>query len=347
MKTNGSDRSCTFRANIRSNLNRQRFDRLVQLGVARRVLKSTSVGTDTVSMKLSFLIALAAFLTLAGIQLSQGLSHSQACARFEKEIARVRTLAPDNSSRTASPVAKDRLESRLAALDAELDRIASADLGIGAPWMWTTDHREELAGLVEMVRPELVEIVELSRERVPRFEVKARASLLRSRHRVNLMCASALVEKDGEAAAQWLIDALAVAATEDDGSIIAGMIVNANVGIVALATRRLSERPDFERERLACALDPWLREAEIPHRLAVRVATEAISFADRGGQRACPTKALESLRRFLEALEPLLAGRGVAPVPRTALEGLESPFKAFATVMRPEFLQSMGHNLRF
>jgi hypothetical protein len=337
----------TFRAHNRGNLNRQSFERVVQETVARRVLKSTFAGADTVSMKFSLMIALAAFLALAGIRLSQSLSHSQACARFEHEIARVRSLTPDNGPRTAPSAAQERLEGRLAELDAELDRIAPADLGIGAPWMWTPDHREELAGLVEMVRPLLVEIIELSSERKRGFEVGRHASLLRSRHRANLMCASALVEDDGEAAAQWLIDALAVAAAEDDGSIIAGMIVNANVGIVVLATRRLSERPDFERERLVCALDPWLREFEAPHQLAVRVATEAVSFADRGGHRACPTKSVESLRRFLEALEPLLAGRGVASVPRTALEGLEAPFGAFATVLRPEFLQAMRHNLRF
>jgi hypothetical protein len=279
--------------------------------------------------------------------LSQGLSHSQACARFETEIARVRSLAPDNASRSAPSADQERLEGRLAELDAELDRIAPADLGIGAPWMWAPDHREELAGLVAMVKPALAEIVELSRERVRGFEVGAHASLSRSRHRVNLMCASALVEDDGEAAVGWLVDALAVAATEDDGSIIAGMIVNANVSIVVSATRRLSERSDFDRDRVVCALDPWLRDSATTRQLAVRIASEAASFADRGGHRACPTKSVESLRRFLEALEPLLAGRGVAPVPRTALEGLESPFKAFATVMRPEFLQSMGHNLRF
>jgi hypothetical protein len=298
-------------------------------------------------MKLSLMIALAAFLTLAGMRLSHGLSHSRARARFEKEISRVRSLTPENGARAAPSADQKRLEGRLAELDAELDRIAPADLGIGAPWMWAAGHREELAGLAVMVRPALIEIVELSRERRRGLEVGRHASLLRSRHRTNLMCASALVEDDGETAAQWLVDALAVAAAEDDGSIIAGILVTSNVSIVVSATRLLSERADFDRERLVCALEPWFGELATSHRLAVRVATEAVSFADRGGHRGCPTKSVESMRRFLEALEPLLSDKGGVAIPRNALDQLEAPFTAFATVMRPEFLQGLRLDARF
>ena len=70
-------------------------------------------------MKLSSSIALAVFVTLAGMGLSRRLSHREACARFEEEISRVRGLTPDSGARTTPSAVQERVESRLAELDAE------------------------------------------------------------------------------------------------------------------------------------------------------------------------------------------------------------------------------------
>ena len=292
-------------------------------------------------MQFRSVFSIVSFLALAGAATLATESQRRACEKLEVEFTRVRSLTQSDHAQSEASAIDARWKTPLAHLDARLEYIAPAEDGVGAPWMWAPEHRDELVSLVALVRPTLEQLVALSRQNDGRALVHSCPRLMQSRHRANLLCAAAVAEDGAETAVQWLCAALEVATLEDDGSAWTGSMHRIAADIVVDAARCLSKRPGFDRDLLTCVLGPRLAEFDDAHSWALRVAHDALSIADPDLHRTCSAEAVESLRRALVELEPLLADREATPLARSALDSIEWPLVLYVSALHPGHFRTL------
>jgi hypothetical protein len=221
---------------------------------------------------------------------------------YVRQVESLRAAAaPWSASRAHS--SDDALwKSRLDALDGELDALASARDGIGAPWMWTAAHRAELQDLVATVQPVLDEVVEHVRERGGR-PLPETPKLMWSRHRTNLFCAAAIVSSTDEERLRHLEDALEAAQCVDDGSMIGWLVEECDFFIVADAALRISLSSQQSCDRLTADLVPRFASFMTTRSEALHLARFAADGVDEDWIRDDEPQALHDALPVLRRIE--------------------------------------------
>lgn len=298
-------------------------------------------------LKLAFLVACASFLVVSARTVSDRIAHRRACARLEAQAARLPAAPMNEGARPGQVAARKRAGLRMAELDLQLEALVPADSGLGAPRSWADDRRAELSALVDLVRPVLTEMVAVADQRPAILTGRSTTSLARSRHRTNLMCATAICAQDDHTAVRWLGDAVRVAESEDDGSVVAGVLRTAFLAITCDAAALLAKRPTMDPELLTCELEPSLQAGTDPRNMAQRVVNEIRAATQAGIHHHAPTVAVESLTRFLDELAPLLSAPRGARVRCAATDELAPPFRAWSIVMQPSYLEHVRTALRW
>lgn len=201
-------------------------------------------------MRTSPAVLLASVAVFAGVSVLDPLT---ARAEFEREIEHLRPLVEDPRFASSLDEYEAACLARLDALDEALDRIAPFGQGVGAQWMWTPVHREELFALAADAAPYLEELARLCAERSDRPPIPGISRISADFTRTNLFCVSALVEGDDARARDCFLRALDVALLVDNGGAWGLSSQLWVAGLVAKAARQRARRHGVDAE-LVCLL---------------------------------------------------------------------------------------------
>jgi 5-carboxymethyl-2-hydroxymuconate isomerase len=264
--------------------------------------------------------------------------------RLDAEIGKLRPLVVSPQFSTSLDANDEAIRNRVAELDAALDaRVSSWDFG--AAWLWSPSNREAVSAILGDVRPALDELVYIADQRRASQPLPYAPRLLRVRHRVNLLCASALFDTDDLEARSRFLQAWRVATMEDDGGIIAAMLQMASGQIVADAIRRRADRFGVRDEVLQQELLESFRRAFTCDANIERSARDLINFADRRNRDDVEMWAVKAALRAAPNLYATLTGAMSFESLRQHDEQYD--LRLFLSNCDPERLAVYERNLRF
>lgn len=264
--------------------------------------------------------------------------------KLESEVAKLRPLIAPSRCYTTASASDEALRIRIAELDDALDTKASSSDGIGAGWMWTPAHHDELYSIVRDARPELDELAQIAEQRGAIAPLPFAPRLGCVRHRVNLLCASALVETDDLRARERFRQAWQVATMEDDGGSWASRFQLGLAGILAQAVRMRSEATGTHDKVLEDELTSAFEQLRSCDAFVHRCARDLVDMVDRADRSKFEHWYVQTMLRAASALNAALAGQMSAEDLRRRDE--EQDLRLFLWICDPNFRETAGQHLR-